>query len=188
MLSGHEGGGGCGSVGAVFPGQEGSGVRLKKGSDNQHVVGGACDKARDGGGTGPTTAAVRNVVPRATAAFLQGWKLSCSGKGEVVVTMAATAAAAMSLRWQAMLLPWRLREQALDGALRAGGGGVNVVTMAVAMLSRRWRAVEDATRGGGWTIGGVVIVTEDDNDNGWDLSTHPAAGMMATDACFLLKN
>jgi hypothetical protein len=33
--------GGCG----LLPGQEGSSVRLKKGSDNQHVVEGACGKA-----------------------------------------------------------------------------------------------------------------------------------------------
>ena len=41
-----EGGGRCGSAGAVLPGQEGSIVRLTKGSDNQHVVGGACGEAR----------------------------------------------------------------------------------------------------------------------------------------------
>ena len=34
------GGGGRGSVSVALPGQVGSGVRLKKGSDNQHVVGG----------------------------------------------------------------------------------------------------------------------------------------------------
>ena len=39
-LSGCEGGGGgCGSAGAALPGQECIGVRLKKGSDNQHGVG-----------------------------------------------------------------------------------------------------------------------------------------------------
>ncbi len=41
VLLGHEGGGRCGSAGVVLPGQEGSSVRLKKGSDNQHVVGGS---------------------------------------------------------------------------------------------------------------------------------------------------
>jgi hypothetical protein len=40
VLSGREGGGGLRSADAVLPGQEGSGVRLQKGSDNQHVVGG----------------------------------------------------------------------------------------------------------------------------------------------------
>ena len=38
-LSGCEGGDGCGSMGAALPGQEYIGVRLKKGSDNQHGVG-----------------------------------------------------------------------------------------------------------------------------------------------------
>ena len=52
VLSGREGGGGRRSADAVLPGQEGSDVRLEKGSDNQHVVGGrgACDKARGWGG------------------------------------------------------------------------------------------------------------------------------------------
>ncbi len=36
---GHEGSGGCGSVGAPFLGQKSSVVRLRKRSDNQHVVG-----------------------------------------------------------------------------------------------------------------------------------------------------
>ena len=35
ILSGREGGGGRRSVDAMLPGQEGSGVRLHKGSDNQ---------------------------------------------------------------------------------------------------------------------------------------------------------
>ena len=37
-----------------MPGQEGSGVRFKKGSDNQHVVEGACGKAWGWGGARAT--------------------------------------------------------------------------------------------------------------------------------------
>ena len=40
VLLGSEGGGGRRSADAVLLGQEVSGVRLQKGSDNQHVVGG----------------------------------------------------------------------------------------------------------------------------------------------------
>jgi hypothetical protein len=35
---------------AMLPGQEGSGVRLQKGSDNQYVVGGGHVARRGGGG------------------------------------------------------------------------------------------------------------------------------------------
>ena len=53
VLLGREGGGGHRSANAVLPGQEGNGIRLQKGSDNQHVVGGgACGKARGWGGHG----------------------------------------------------------------------------------------------------------------------------------------
>jgi hypothetical protein len=40
MLLGHEGNGGHRSAGLALLGQEGGSVRLKKGSDNQHVVAG----------------------------------------------------------------------------------------------------------------------------------------------------
>ena len=51
VLLGRQGGGGRRSADAVLPGQEGSGVRLQKGSDNQHDVGGG-HVARQGGGGG----------------------------------------------------------------------------------------------------------------------------------------
>ena len=123
VLLGREGSGGCGPTSALLPGQEGSGVRLTKGSDNEHVVGGGvwlgagvgesiaftmaavgmkslCGKTRGcGGGTVSTTAADRNNVPcasrSAAGASLQGWKLSCSGKGEVAAMTVAMAAAAI---------------------------------------------------------------------------------------------
>jgi hypothetical protein len=62
-------------VGVALPGQECIGVRLKKGSDNQNVLGGACGKAQGwGGGTASAMAPVRNDAPRtsrsATAAFI----------------------------------------------------------------------------------------------------------------------
>jgi hypothetical protein len=64
----------------------------------------------------------------------------------------------------AMLSSWRLREQMLDCAMRADGGG-NVVA--------RGGAVDDATRGGGRATRSVVVATEDDKD-GWDLPPLPA--------------
>ena len=68
VFSGREGGGGRRSADAVLPGQEGSGVRLQKGSDNQHVVGGGrvARRGGDGGGMASATAAVGNDVPRAS--------------------------------------------------------------------------------------------------------------------------
>jgi hypothetical protein len=67
VLSGREGGGGCRSADAVLPGLEDSGVRVQKGSDNQHVVGGGHVARRGGGGgTSSATAAVVNDVPRAS--------------------------------------------------------------------------------------------------------------------------
>ena len=47
--SGCEGGDRCGSAGFALPGQDCIGVRLKKGSDNCHVVGGVvCDESSGG--------------------------------------------------------------------------------------------------------------------------------------------
>ena len=53
VLLGREGGGRCELAVAVLPGQEGSGVRLTKGSDKQHVVGGG---GGQGVGVGRSTA------------------------------------------------------------------------------------------------------------------------------------
>ena len=55
----------------MLPGQEGSGVRLQKGSDNQHVVGvggagGRVTRRGGGGGMSSATAAIVNDVPRAS--------------------------------------------------------------------------------------------------------------------------
>ena len=73
---------------------------------------------------------------------------------------------------------WRLREQVLDGAMRADGKvEEHAVTMAAGMSSRgggRW-----TTRllgGGGWRKTRSVVVATEDNDDGWDLTTT----MMAT--------
>ena len=50
-IFGREGGSGCGLLDAALPGQEGSSVRLRKGSNNQHVVGGGrVARRRVGGG------------------------------------------------------------------------------------------------------------------------------------------
>ena len=55
-----------------------------------------------GEGMASTIATVGNGEPCASrstaAASLLGWKLSCSGKGEVAVTMVVMAAAVMPLR------------------------------------------------------------------------------------------
>jgi hypothetical protein len=72
-----------------------------------------------------------------------------------------------------MMLRWRLREQVLDGAMRADGKvEEHAVTMAAGMSSRgggRW-----TTRllgGGGWRTTRSVVVATEDNDDGWDLTT-----------------
>jgi hypothetical protein len=63
-LFGHEGSGGHGLVGAVFPGQEGSDVRLKKGNDNQHVfLGGHVARHGGGCGTASAMATIGNDIP-----------------------------------------------------------------------------------------------------------------------------
>ena len=41
---------GCGLLGVALPGQEGNSIRLKQGSDNQHVVGWGCVAMHGGGG------------------------------------------------------------------------------------------------------------------------------------------
>ena len=47
---------GCGLSGAALLGQEGNGIRLKKGSDNQHIVGGGVWQCTEvGGGTASAT-------------------------------------------------------------------------------------------------------------------------------------
>ncbi len=59
---GSEGGGGHGSAGLTLPGQEGSSLRLKSGSHNQHVVGGGVWQQLGVGGV--TDAATVDVVGR----------------------------------------------------------------------------------------------------------------------------
>ena len=57
----------------ALPGQECIGVRLKKGSDNQHVLGGACGKAQGwGGGTASAMAPIRNGAPCASRSARMG--------------------------------------------------------------------------------------------------------------------
>ncbi len=114
-LSGCQSSGGCGSAGAALPGQEGSGVRLEKGSDNQHVVEGGIWKGVVVGGLrrlpwppSETTSLTPAEVPWRHS--LQGWMLSCSGEEEDASTKATKMAAGMS------------QEQALDGVMRAGWG------------------------------------------------------------------
>jgi hypothetical protein len=120
-LSGYEISSGCGSAGAALPGQEGSSVRLEKGSDNQHVVwGGVYGMARWWKGWRPpwlpwkTTSLEPAETPQQRS--LQEWRLSCSSDKEDAIKKTTTVAAGMSLRW-------RLQEQAFDGAMRLGGGG-----------------------------------------------------------------
>ncbi len=74
---GCEDSGGHGSTGVAFPRQESSGFRLRKGSDNQHVVGmGMWQGMGVGGGMASATAAVGNDVPhasRSAAAAFFAW-------------------------------------------------------------------------------------------------------------------
>ena len=51
-LLGYKGGGGPGLAGAALSGQEGNGVRLKRDVTINMLLGGACGKARGGGGHG----------------------------------------------------------------------------------------------------------------------------------------
>ena len=54
-------------LGVALPGHECIGVRLKKRSDNQHVLGEACGKAQGwGGGMASAMAPIRNDAPRAS--------------------------------------------------------------------------------------------------------------------------
>ena len=111
VLSVREGGGGRRSADVVLPGQEGSGVRLQKGSDHQHVGGGGMwHGAGVGGGTSSAMTAVVNDVPRASrsaaAAFfamMDVWACGAEDRG---------GGCGDGRRW-------RLREQMLDGAMRA---------------------------------------------------------------------
>jgi hypothetical protein len=87
VLSGREGGGGHRSADAVLPGQEGSGVKLQKGSDNQHVVGGGMwQGAGVGGGTLSAKAAVVNNVSAAAAFFTMMDVWACGAEEEVAAT------------------------------------------------------------------------------------------------------
>ena len=98
----------------MLPGQEGSGVRLQKGSDNQYVVGGARGKARGwGGGTSSAKAAIVNDVPRASR----------------------SAASAYFARMDVRRAPprWRLRRRA---AATAGGGNDVALVAARAGVGR----------------------------------------------------
>jgi hypothetical protein len=110
--------------------------------------------------------------------WLAGWRLSCGGEEEVAATKAMTMAAGMSSSW-------RLREQVLDGAMRAGGGrrgrgdngGGNVVTWGLGSGRHDKRGGADIERRCCWY--------RDDNDNGWDLPLPHTTGANATDAAML---
>ncbi len=90
---GREGGGGRWLADAALPGQEVSGVRLQKGSDNQHVVEGGWrvwhgQGVGVGGSTSSATAAVVNDNPctsrSAAAAFFTRMDIWGSGAEEEV--------------------------------------------------------------------------------------------------------
>ncbi len=117
-----ESSGGHGLVGVALPGHEGSSVRIKKGCDNEHVVGGGVWQGMVVGGAGclpwmpsETTSSAPAEVPQQHT--LQDCRLSCGGKEEATkaTLMEAMTVVGMSLRWQ-------LHKQALVGAMRAGGG------------------------------------------------------------------
>ena len=79
----------CGGVSVVvdtaLPGQEGNHGSVRRGSNNQHVVGGGCSKTRGGGGS-----RISRILPR--------WTLFGVGKEEVAATTAAGAAMLAALK------------------------------------------------------------------------------------------
>ena len=80
-----------------MPGQECIGNRIKKGSDNQHVVGGAVWQGAGVGGAWhpPSPPETRTLPPAEVLALSsQGRTLLCDGKEEVVAatTVVTTAA------------------------------------------------------------------------------------------------
>ncbi len=87
-LLGHEGGGKHGLVSVALPGKEGSAVRPKKESDNQHVVVKGHSKVQGWGeGRRPpqppleTTSLAPAEVPRWHSS--QGWMLLCGSKARL---------------------------------------------------------------------------------------------------------
>ncbi len=60
-------------------------------------------------------------------------------------------------------------------------GGVDVVITAVAVLSHRGQAMDNAKRGGADNARLCHWYRDDDNKNGWDLPLPHAAGTNATD-------
>ncbi len=104
-------------------GREGSGGRgpTGKDSDNQYDVGGCMWQGAGVGGARRSSWPPSEMTSLAPAEApqrrsLQGLRLSCGGEEEVGATKAMMMVVGM-------LLSWRLRKQALDGAMRAGGGG-----------------------------------------------------------------
>jgi hypothetical protein len=82
-LLGHEGSGRWGLVGTAFPGQESSGARLRKGSDNRYVIGvGVWQDAGWGGARHlPQQPSEMTSLTLAEVPWwrsLHGWTLSCS--------------------------------------------------------------------------------------------------------------
>ncbi len=132
----NESGGGHGLVGMVLTGQEGSGVRLKKGSDNQHAVGGLCH----GRCWKQSPTCQQKCLPRRHSS--QGWMLLCGCEEEVSVTMAA-----------AMLSRWRLQEHVLEGAMRAGRGRKRHNNQL--RLESEMEEMMERTQGRGRVYGGV---------------------------------
>ena len=148
---GREGGGGRQSADAALLGQEGSGIRLQKGIDNQHVVGGeggVWQGAGVRGGTSFATAAVVNDNPctsrSAAAVFFTRMDVWGSGAKEEV---AATGSSSndgrggddVALAATRVGVGWRNKSRR--------GKEENAVTMAAGMGGG---AVDDLTTGG-WT-------------------------------------
>ena len=82
-----------------------------------------------GGGTSSATAAVVNNIPRASrstavAFFARMDVWACGAEEEVAVTGGGgeDGGVLRRRRGAAMMSRWRLREQVLDGAMRADGG------------------------------------------------------------------
>ncbi len=169
---GVESSGGRGSVGFALPGQEGSSVRIKKGCDNQHAVGGHMARHSCGGGMASTMNTIRNNVPRTSrrrrSAILckdgccragQGGGNKVNNDGGIdgggdVIALAITRAG----------IGWRIEsmQREVDDA----------VITAARMLLRGGRAVDSATKGGADDVRRLCWYGDNTNDV-WDLLWRP---------------
>ena len=144
------------------------------GSDNQHVVGGACVKARWWGEHGVhignnVSRASRSAIFTRLGVVVQrqggGCGNNAGGRGDNshVVELGATC-------------------MGIGRHNKSGQGEKeDTVTTAVEMLLRKGAGGEQCNNKRGGAMQGVFVATEDDVDNWWDLPPTPTTNATATD-------